>query len=194
MVASIQFIEQVISNYRQATEANEDSPFRQGNVIVLDADDADDCMITADLHGHRRNYNKILKIADLENHPRRHLILQEVCHGGPTYPTNGGCMSHSMLEDVAKLKAQYPNRVHFLLSNHELAEMTDYPILKSKKMLNLMFRLGMQEMYGPATEKVREAYVAFLRSCPLAIRLPGGILSVTPRPSASIAVASIRPY
>jgi hypothetical protein len=80
-----------------------------------------------------------------------------------------------MLEDVAKLKATYPGRVHFLLSNHELAEMTDYPILKSKKMLNLMFRLGMQEMYGPATEKVREAYVAFLRSCPLAVRLPGGI-------------------
>jgi hypothetical protein len=175
MVASIQFIEQVISNYTKATEANEESPFRQGNVIVLEPEDADDCMITADLHGNRRNYNKILKIADLENHPRRHLILQEVCHGGPTYPTNGGCMSHSMLEDVAKLKAANPGRVHFLLSNHELAEMTDYPILKSKKMLNLMFRLGMQEMYGPATEKVREAYVAFLRSCPLAVRLPGGI-------------------
>ncbi len=132
-------------------------------------------MITADLHGHRRNFNAIKRIAALDNHPRRHLVLQEVCHGGPTYP-NGGDMSHGMLEDVAKLKAEYPDRVHFLLSNHELAELTDYPILKSKKMLNLMFRLGLQEMYGPATEKVRQAYQAFIRSCPLAVRLPGGVL------------------
>jgi hypothetical protein len=30
-------------------------------------------------------------------------------------------------------------------------------------------------MYGAATEKVREAYTEFLRSCPLAVRLPGGV-------------------
>ncbi len=30
-------------------------------------------------------------------------------------------------------------------------------------------------MYGPATEKVREAYTEFLRSCPLAVKLPGGV-------------------
>jgi len=144
-------------------------------VIVLTPELADDVMITADLHGNRRNFNAIKRIADLEHHPRRHLILQEVCHGGPTYPTNNGDMSHGMLEDVAKLKATYPERVHFLLSNHELAELTDYPILKAKRMLNLMFRLGLQEMYGAATEKVREAYTDFIRSCPLAVRLPGGV-------------------
>lgn len=84
-------------------------------------------------------------------------------------------MSHAMLEDVAKLKVAYPERVHFILSNHELAEATDYPILKSNKMLNLMFRLGMQEMYGPAMDKVKTALGAFVRSCPLAVRLPGGV-------------------
>lgn len=175
MVATFDYIEGVISNFRKATEANEDTPTREGNVVVLSAEIADDVMITADLHGHRKNFNAIKKIADLERRPRRHLILQEVCHGGPTYPSNGGCMSHGMLEDVARLKAAFPDRVHFLLSNHELAELTDYPILKAKKMLNLMFRLGLQEMYGPATEKVREAYTAFIRSCPLAVRLPGGV-------------------
>jgi len=175
MVASIKYIEETIATFKAATEANQNTPARVGNVIVLDADNADDVMITADLHGHRRNYNLILKIADLDNHPRRHLIMQEVCHGGPTYPSNGGCMSHTMLEDVARLKVKYPERFHFLLSNHEWAELTDYPILKAKKMLNLMFRLGLQEVYGPATEKVREAYMPFLRSCPLAVRLPGDV-------------------
>jgi hypothetical protein len=80
-----------------------------------------------------------------------------------------------MLEDVAKLKTQYPERVHFILGNHELAELTDYPIQKNKQMLNLMFRLGLQQTYGPATEKIREAYFPFIRSCPLAVRLPSDV-------------------
>jgi hypothetical protein len=176
MVASFQYIEQVIATYQAATAANGNTPGRTGSVVVLDAAAGDDVMITGDLHGHRRNFNALKKIADLAHHPRRHLILQEVCHGGPTYPGSAACMSHGMLEDIAKLKVQYPDRVHFLLGNHELAELTDYPILKAKKMLNLMFRLGMQEMYGAAADKVRDAYLPFLRSCPLAVRLPGGVL------------------
>lgn len=175
MVATIEYIEQVIETYRKAAEANRQTPTRKGNVVVLTREDADDVMITADLHGNRRNFNAIRTIAALDANPRRHLILQEVCHGGPTYPNSGGCMSHTMLEDVARLKARYPDRVHFLLSNHELAELTDYPIVKSGRMLNLLFRLGMQEIYGPATEKVRQAYADFLRSLPLAVSLPGGV-------------------
>lgn len=175
MVAKPEYIETIITTIRQATEANENTPGREGNVITITREMADDVMITADLHGHRKNFNNIKKLADLDRRPRRHLILQEVCHGGPTYPSNGGCMSHGMLEDVAKLKVGNPDRVHFLLSNHELAELTDYPIIKGKKMLNLLFRLGIQEMYGAAAERVRDAYNEFIRSCPLAVRLPGDV-------------------
>lgn len=175
MVASIEYIESVIATYEQATEANLHTPGREGNIVVLSSEEADEVMITGDLHGHRRNFNAIRRVADLKAHPRRHLVLQEVCHGGPTYPANGGCMSHTMLEDVTRLKVEYPERVHFILGNHELAELTDYPIQKNKQMLNLLFRLGLQQVYGPATEKVREAYFPFLRSCPLAIWLPFGI-------------------
>ncbi|MEK6234253.1 MAG: hypothetical protein N2C14_06050, partial [Planctomycetales bacterium] len=136
---------------------------------------ADEVMITADLHGHRRNFNRIKKIAALKKNPRRHLVLQEVCHGGPTYPTNGGCMSHGMLEDVARLKTQFPEQVHFILSNHEMAELTEYPILKVGKMLNLMFRLGISEMYGQRSEDIRAAYMDFISSCPVGVRLPSGV-------------------
>jgi hypothetical protein len=175
MVASIEFIENTVATLGKARDANLNTPGREGNIVVLTSDLADDVMITADLHGHRRNFNRIKRIADLEHNPRRHLIMQEVCHGGPTYPSNGGCMSHGMLEDVARMKVQYPDRVHFILSNHELAELTEYPILKVGKMLNLMFRLGISEMYGPASEKIREAYLAFIASCPLGVRLPSDI-------------------
>lgn len=175
MVATIEYIERVIETFTKATRANTNLSTRHGNVVELTPETADEVMITADLHGHRPNFNKIRRIADLGSNPRRHLILQEVCHGGPTYPVSGGCMSHQMLEDVASLKVKFPEQVHFLLSNHELAEMTDYPIVKHGKMLNLMFRFGMQEMYGPAVNKVREAFVPFLRSLPLAVRVPNGV-------------------
>lgn len=175
MVATIEFIESVISTYAKAAEVNLESPARRGTTVVLTPDLAKEVMITGDLHGHRRNFNLIRRVAALDRNPGRHLILQEVCHGGPTYPNNGGCMSHTLLEDVAKLTVQYPGRVHFILGNHELSEMTDYPIQKNKQMLNLLFRLGLQQMYGAATEKVREAFFPFLQSAPLAVRLPGGI-------------------
>jgi hypothetical protein len=175
MVASIEYIERVLATFAAATKANLQTPSRQGNLIVLDGTLGDELMVTGDLHGHRRNFNLIRRIAALETHPRRHVLVQEVCHGGPTYPQNGGCMSHAVLEDVAKFKVQFPDRVHFILSNHELAELSDYPILKNKQMLNLQFRLGLQQMYGLASEKVREACLPFLQSCPLALRMPNGV-------------------
>lgn len=176
MVASFEYIENTIKTFAQAAEANLNTPGRQGNIVVLTPELADDVMITGDLHGHRRNFNLIKTTAALEQHPRRHLVLQEACHGGPTYPQNGGCMSHTVLEDIARLKVRYPDRVHFILGNHELAEMTDYPIQKNNKMLNMLFRMGLQQMYGPAADTVRAAYMPFLKSCPLAVRLPHGVV------------------
>jgi len=175
MVASQEFIDKTIDAFRRAAEANRQTPARQGNLVALGPDSADEVMITGDLHGNRRNFNLIKQTADLKSHARRHLVLQEVCHGGPCYPENSGCMSHRLLEDVARLKLEYPERVHFILGNHELAEMTDYPIQKNHQMLNLSFRLGLQHMYGEATERVREAFIAFLQTCPLAVRLPHGV-------------------
>jgi hypothetical protein len=169
MSCSTPTTERVIATFRQAAELNRTTPARQGNVVVLDETAADEVMITADLHGNRLNFNKLLKIADLEHAPRRHLIMQEVCHGGPTYP-GGGCMSHLMLEDVARLKTEFPANFHFLMSNHELAELTDFPITKNRRVLNLVFRCGLQEMYGDDAEAVRDAGLEFLGSLPLAIR------------------------
>ena len=161
---------------QRATQANEQTVGRKGNLVVLTPEMATDVMVTADLHGHRENFNSILELADLEHNQGRHLILQEVCHGGPTYPDKCACMSHLMLEDIARLKLQYPDRVHYILSNHELAEMTDYPIVKGHRMLNLLFRSGLHEAYGEAADEVHESHAEFLRSLPLGVKLPHGIL------------------
>ena len=175
MVASERYTQRIITGFEQAAEANRQTAGREGNVIVLNGELADEVMITGDIHGNRRNFNLIRKIAALGRHPRRHLVLQEVCHGGPIYAQNGGCRSHTVLEDVAEWIVKYPGRVHFILGNHELAELIDYPIQKNRQMLNLLFRLGLQQMYGSATDRVREAMFSFIRSCPLAVRMPAGI-------------------
>lgn len=175
MIATFEYIEQIINTCKKAAQANLETPSRQGNLIMLTSQDGTDVMITGDLHGHRRNFNLIRRIAALDKNPGRHLVIQEVCHGGLTYP-DGGCMSHTVLEDVAKLKTQYPDRVHFILGNHELAEMTDYPIQKNKQMLNFLFRLGIQHVYGPAADRVRQAYIEFIQTCPLGVVIPGGVV------------------
>lgn len=162
--------ESAIAAFRQATELNGATPARVGNVLQFTGENATDVLVSADLHGHRRNYDAILALAALDRHPKRHLILQEVCHGGPTYP-GGGCQSHRMLEDVARLKARYPERVHFLLSNHELSELTEFPIMKARRMLNVMFRMGLKEAYGDQADAVRQAAIDFIASCPLAARI-----------------------
>ncbi len=110
MLASIPYIERIIEQYNRATEVNFATPGRydcnksdssqQGTVVWITPRLADEVIITGDLHGHRRHFNSIRKMAALDANPRRHLVLQEVCHGGPTYPQNGGCMSHSIPENA----------------------------------------------------------------------------------------------
>ncbi len=166
-----------IAAFDQGAEANLHTPARRGNLIALSPENADDVLVTADLHGQQEHLNAILRLAALDDHPRRHLILQEVCHGGATYPDGVACQSHLMLLRVARLKVQYPDRVHFLLSNHEWSELADYPIMKARRMLNLAFRLGLQEAYGDRAEEVRHSFLPFIHTCPLALRFDNVFIS-----------------
>jgi len=178
MVASPHYVENVIATFDRAADANRQMPGRHGSTVVLAPELADEVMIVGDMHGHRRNFDRIREIAALDEHPRRHLVLQEVCHGGPSYP-GGGCMSHMILEDVAELLTRHPRQVHLILGNHELAELADFPIRKNNQLLNLSFRLGLRHSYGPAEEEIRRALIRFLWSCPLAVRLPQGCCKKT---------------
>lgn len=157
-----------VAAFEEAARITSACPLRRGSVVWIGPEAADDVVTSFDLHGHRPNFEAILRLADLDARPRRHLILQEVCHGGPTY-SDGGCMSHRMLEDVARLVVRHPNRVHFLLSNHELAEATDFPIMKGRRMLNVVFRMGLVNAYGADADRVRRAAVDFIRVLPLGI-------------------------
>jgi hypothetical protein len=171
MACNRKIVDAVIAAYHEAAQINRELPTRKGNIVELPLTRGGDVLAAADLHGDRLNFERLEQLADLTNHPLRHLILQEVCHGGPTYPGGNGCMSHLVLEDCAGLIVRFPGRVHYLLSNHELAELTDFAICKGNRMLNVAFRAGMCQLYGAAGDAVRAAMSVFLRSCPLGIRI-----------------------
>ena len=109
--------ERMLTILKRATEFVKATPGRTGHFVELR--ECSEVLVAGDLHGHIANFQVILHAADLAKHPQRHLVLQEVVHSAFRYPM-GGDKSHQLLDLFAALKCQYPNRVHYILGNHEL--------------------------------------------------------------------------
>jgi hypothetical protein len=150
----------------QAAAAFRATPGRAGRVVSPAG--AADVLVGGDLHGHLGNFQALLKKADLAAHPRRHLVLQEVVHGPFRYP-QGGDKSHQLLDLVAALKCQYPERVHFLPGNHELAQATGRSVAKGDDDYNALFVTGIRTAYGPRADEVYAAYLELIAAAPLAV-------------------------
>jgi hypothetical protein len=165
--------DKLLATIRRATELCRATPGRSGGVVVLER--CDDVMVVGDLHGNIRAFQKILKLAALDQNPARHLVLQELIHGGPMYPDEQGDRSHQLVDLVSALKCQYPERVHLILGNHELSELTGRMIGKNGKALNAVFRQGIMTAYGARADEVYHAYKALFATLPLAVRTPNRV-------------------
>jgi hypothetical protein len=148
-------------------EANHRDKFRQGNLIRLPAQG--DLIITGDLHGHRRNFERIVAFADLPNHPDRHIILQEIIHGG-TEDSQGGCLSYQLLFDVIRYKLDFPDRVHTILSNHDTAFINNADIMKDGREMNRAMTSAMKREFGKSCDQIILTMRQFLFSQPLAVK------------------------
>jgi hypothetical protein len=71
---------------------------------------------------------------------------------------------------VAALKAAFPERVHVLLANHELAQVVGAGIIKDGVKVVEAFNLGVEYVFGADAPAVQEAIGEFIRSMPLALR------------------------
>jgi hypothetical protein len=148
-------------------------PGRKGRIVELI--DAEELLITGDLHGHLGNFQSLLSAADLAHHPRRHLILQELIHGPFRYP-NGGDKSHQLVDLYAALLAQFPKQVHYLLGNHELSQWTNRLILKGSDNCNTLFEEGVAYAYGSWATQIYQAYLDLFAELPVLIRTPQRLL------------------
>jgi hypothetical protein len=162
----------LLNTLRQALDAFRNTPGRQGRFVELT--EVADCLIVGDMHGHLENFRKVLEVAQLDQHPQRHLVVQELIHS-PEITSARGDLSHRLLDLVAALKCQYPERVHYLLGNHELSQWTDRAIMKNAVDLNQYFLLGISTTYGEQAEAIYAAYKELFAALPVAIRLPNRV-------------------
>lgn len=160
--------QRVINTIRRATELFRTTPGRRGMVVELEGA-AEDVLVAGDLHGNLAHLQALLDHARLDVHPSRHLVLQELVHGQDRYP-DGGCKSHQLVDILAALKCQYPDRVHLIPGNHELAELSGRAIIKAGRRQNELFFQGIGTTYGPRQQDVYAAYLEMFRALPLAVR------------------------
>lgn len=162
----------VIETFQTATEENQLSSLRDHQVVHLPAES--EVWMTGDLHDHRRNFDKVTRAADLGNNPKRHIILHELIHGDRFDP-NGADGSWEILFKAAELKCDFPRQVHFLLANHDLAQIHGEGIMKAGLSVCEAFNAGIKRDFGHAADTVIVALTEFLLSLPLAVRAPNGL-------------------
>ncbi|NQT51197.1 metallophosphoesterase [bacterium] len=154
----------VIRLMADAAKANRDDPCRTGHLVELPGQG--DVLIAGDLHGHLANFRRIVRVADLPNHPHRHLILQELLH---SMFDDTPDRSYQLLEEAAVLKNVYPSQVHIILANHDLAEVLGLDIMKKGRSVVRAFAEAVEEAYPHHKDAVHEAYAEFLVSLPWAV-------------------------
>ncbi len=157
----------VIDLLKQGTEANGADKFRRGNLICLPA--GGDVIVAGDLHGHRRNFERIVTFADLADNPDRHVILQEIIHGGPE-DSEGGCLSYRLLFDVVRYKRSFPDRVHVIMGNHDTAFINNSEVMKEGREMNRAMHAALEREFRRSAGEVELAVRQFLFSQPLAVR------------------------
>lgn len=171
-----------LKTLRKAAAAFRATPGRRGRFVALQ--DADDVLVAGDMHGQLENFRRLLLLADLARHPRRHVVVQELIHGPFAYPT-GGDKSHQLVDLVCALKCQYPRQVHYLIGNHELSQLTDRPISKNDIDLNDLFVQGVRSAYGGRCDEAYAVYRELFAVIPAALRTPGGAFLSHSLPTAS---------
>ncbi len=157
----------IIDVLKRGTEANNTDRFRQGNLIHLPFDVQ--LIATGDIHGHRRNFERIVAFADLANNPNRHIVLQEIIHGGPK-DAEGGCLSYKLLFDVIRYKLSFPDRVHVIMGNHDITFINNSKVMKNGEEMNRSMRLALEREFQEAGTAIKLAIKQFLFSQPLAVR------------------------
>jgi len=157
----------IIELLNKAAQATGEDICRDGNIVRLPATGT--VILTGDIHGHRRNFERVVNFADLPNNPDTHVILHEIIHGGPE-DAKGGCLSYKLLFDVARYKLQFPNRVHTVMGNHDTAFISSGEVMKNGKEMNRAMHAAIEREFTEKADDIISAIGEFLLSQPLAVK------------------------
>ena len=162
----------IIDLLNEGTQANNADKYRRDNLICLPSEGS--LILTGDLHGHRRNFERIVAFADLANNTDRHVVLQEIIHGGPE-DSHGGCLSYRLLFDVIRYKLSFPDRVHIIMGNHDTAFINNSEVMKDGREMNRAMSQAIEREFPQNADEVKLAIRQNLFSQPLAVRAENGI-------------------
>lgn len=152
-------------------KANVEASCRRGSIDFIAAPGK--LIATGDLHDNPAHYARLLELAGMTEGgaapPAAHLTVHEIIHGDRLI--NGMDLSYRMLARVAALKGAYPEHLHVLLGNHELAQMHKSGIIKDGVRSVEAFDRGVEYVFGGDTDRIEAAINAFVRSMPLALKV-----------------------
>ncbi|MFI4916983.1 MAG: hypothetical protein ACIAS6_10820 [Phycisphaerales bacterium JB060] len=174
-------VDVVCETLEAASEASRDAACRRGSVDWVGAPGS--LVATGDIHDNPLHLCRVIEAAGLGGDPsttpesgRSHLTLHELIHG--EHLMGGVDFSFRALTRVAALKAAYPEHVHVLLANHELAQVVGSGIVKDGIRVVDAFNDGVERVFGDDAGRVHEAIASFVRAMPLALRCetPRGVI------------------
>lgn len=174
------FTSRLIDLFIRQAEAMLHSEHRNAQMLHLPG--KGDLIVAGDLHNHTRNFQRIVNYAKLDKHPDRVVILQELIHGGLLGP-DGEDTSLNLLVDALKWSEQFPGQVHFLLANHDLAQVQNMAIMKDGYDLTERFSRFMELRFGNNTQAAHDAFRALVYALPLAAVSATGLLLTHSLPS-----------
>lgn len=158
--------------FKEAARLNREDPLLHGSLLVFP--NYGQLVMTGDLHGNEKNFAKLQRFCDLERYGARHVILHEIIHNDlETLDAKDG--SHELLLAAARWKTEFPDQIHFLLSNHELAQVTGNEISKNGRIVTVAFEDAVRQRYAAKAVEVLAAMYEFIGSYPLAGRTPNRV-------------------
>lgn len=159
--------------FHQTAQLNRSDPKRSGSTVRLP--DVGQLMATGDLHDNAPALQRIVKRSKLDASPDHHVVLHELIHG-PTR-LNGMDLSVVTLARACAVKLAYPQQVHFLLSNHELAQRRQEHVFKEGGSDIDAFNEGLAHLFGEEDAKrVHDAFDDYVDSLPLAVHCENGVM------------------
>ncbi|HED52660.1 MAG TPA: hypothetical protein ENJ00_00460 [Phycisphaerales bacterium] len=160
--------ESVIAVFDAGVEANLDAACRSGSIDVIGS--GEKLIATGDLHDNPIHFEKLVQAAGLTEGSTdpKHLTLHEIIH--PDRLINDMDFSYRALARVAQLKVAFPEHVHTLMANHELAQMLKSGIIKNGVRCVEAFQDALIYIFNDDAARVEAAIDRFVRSMPLALR------------------------
>lgn len=156
----------------EAAALNREDPLRQGATLHFRA--AGQLVVTGDMHGNLKNFDKLQRFCALEKSPGRSVILHELIHQ-EIVRSDDVDLSIDLLLQAVEWKCAFPDNVFFLLSNHELAQLRGQEITKGGRSVIRDFERGVAYRFGAEAEAVLKGVGDYIASLPLAARTANGV-------------------